>query len=152
MLTGNSIIVTSDVLFGDPVAVYNPQPLANLTKYTDTFMNFPGYLSAFTPRNFPKNVIVTYPPYFAKLEKLVESTTAEVLQAYLITRAAMKLSPLLGPSTEPWRIVTEFNQALQKVKKGTPTDRGKWCLAQMQNDLGFIAGRFFVDEVFGKWI
>lgn len=112
-------------------------------------MDFPGYLSAFTPRNFPENVIVTYPPYFKKLEKLVESTTAEVLQAYFVTRAALSLSLYLGLNTEPWRVVNEFSQALNGIKKGTPIDREKWCLAKLQGSLGFMAGRFFVNDVFG---
>lgn len=137
------------MLFGDPVAVYNPQPFKNLTKYTDSYMDFAGYISAFAPRHFPENVIVTYPPYFRKLQKLVESTTAEVLQAYFVSQAALRLSPLLGLNTEPWRVVTEFNQALSGIKKGTPVDREKWCLAQLQDGFGFMAGRFFVNDVFG---
>lgn len=47
-------------------------------------------------------------------------------------------------------MVSEFNQFLMGVKKGTPVDREKWCLNRVQDSLGFMAGRFFVNEVFGK--
>jgi endothelin-converting enzyme len=113
-------------------------------------MDFPGFVSSFAPRNFPGKVIVTYPPYFGNLEGLVESTSAEVLQAYFVSQAALQLAPFLGLDTELWKAVTEFNQALNGIKKGTPVDREKWCLARIQEGLGFMAGRFFVNEVFGE--
>ncbi|KAF8298254.1 zincin [Clavulina sp. PMI_390] len=137
-----------DVLLTDPVGTYNPQPLSNWTEHITPFMSFSNYLSAFTTRNFPETVVVTYPPYFPDLSSLVQSTTGEVLQAYFVSQAALGLAPYLGLETEPWRIVTEFSQALNGIKKGTPVDRGKWCLGQMQGSLGFMAGRFFVEDVF----
>ena len=114
-----------------------------------SYMDFPGFVSSFAPRNFPEKVIVTHPPYFENLEGLIESTSAEVLQAYFVSQAALQLAPFLGLNTELWKAVNEFNQALNGIKKGTPTDREKWCLARVQDGLGFMAGRFFVNEVFG---
>jgi endothelin-converting enzyme len=53
-------------------------------------------------------------------------------------------------NTESWRIVNGFAQTLKGVKKGTPVDREKWCLDRVQDTMGFMAGRFFVMEVFGE--
>jgi endothelin-converting enzyme len=63
----------------DPLATYNPQPLDNLTRYM-TYMDFPDYVSTFTPRNFPERVVVTYPPYAQDLLRLIEETSPEVIQ------------------------------------------------------------------------
>lgn len=139
----------SDTLLVDPIATYNPRPLNNLTKHLSSFMDFPGFVSSFAPRNFPEKVIVTYPSYFENLESLVERSSAEVLQAYFISQAALQLAPFLGLNTELWRVVGDFNQVLNGIKKGTPIDREKWCLEKVQEGLGFMAGRFFVNEVFG---
>jgi endothelin-converting enzyme len=115
-----------------------------------SYMDFPGFVSSFAPRNFPEKVIVTYPSYFENLEALIERTPAEVLQAYFVSQAALQLAPFLGLNTELWGTVSEFNQVLNGIKKGTPIDREKWCLARVQEGLGFMAGRFFVNEVFGE--
>lgn len=132
------------------MATYNPRPLANLTRHLSSYMDFPDFVSSFAPRNFPEQVIVTYPPYFEKLEGLVDRTPADVLQAYFVSQAALQLAPFLGLTTELWKAVNEFDQALNGIKKGTLIDREKWCLARVQDGLGFMAGRFFVNEVFGE--
>jgi Peptidase family M13 len=156
-----------DTLLVDPLATYNPQPLENLTRYM-TYMDFPGYASSFAPRHFPENVIVTYPPYVRDLLRLIEETDSEVIQvewyplfpffflthllpasqAYLVTQAALQLSPYLGPNTFPWKVVNEFNQLLNGIKRGTPIDREEWCLARVEESLGFLTGHFFVQEAF----
>ncbi|KAF9520534.1 hypothetical protein BS47DRAFT_639027 [Hydnum rufescens UP504] len=136
-----------DMLLVDPLATYNPQPLENLTRYM-TYMDFPGYASSFAPRHFPENVIVTYPPYVRDLLLLIEETDPEVIQAYLVTQAALQLSPYLGPNTFPWKVVNEFNQLLHGIKRGTPIDREEWCLARVEESLGFLTGHFFVQEAF----
>jgi endothelin-converting enzyme len=85
-------------------------------------MDFPGFVSSFAPRNFPEKVIVTHPPYFENLEGPIERTSAEALQA---SQAALQLAPFLGLNTELWKAVNKFNQALNGIKRGTPTDREK---------------------------
>lgn len=111
-------------------------------------MDVPTYVSSFAPRNFPNRVIVTYPPYPRKLEHLLETTSSEVVQAYLITRVGLDLAGNLGPGTQPWQIVRELVEVLNGLKKGTVPDRAEWCLSKVEEALGFASGRFYVKELF----
>ncbi|KAH9484148.1 Endothelin-converting enzyme-like protein [Psilocybe cubensis] len=137
-----------DIIQQDPVATYNPVPLANLTD-TITQIHFPTYFSAFTPRSYPDTVILTYPDFAASLSNILNETSADVVEAYLITRVALSLSPYLGRSTEAWQAHRTLLEALTGIKKGAVGDRSEQCIGQVENSLGFASGRFFVNETFG---
>lgn len=132
----------------DPLATYNPVPVANLTD-TITQIHFPTYFSTFTPRNYPDRVILTWPDYMTSLAEILDDTDSDVIEAYLITRAALTLSPYLGTSTEAWQAQRSLFEALSGVKKGAIGDRAETCLTQVEDSLGFASGRFFVNETFG---
>lgn len=131
----------------DPFATYNPTPLSNLTE-TLTQVHFPTYFSTFTPRSYPDRVIITHPPYAIYLSKLLEETPSNVTEAYLVTRAALALSPYLGLTTEAWQAQRSLLESLTGIKKGAVGDRSEYCIGQVENALGFAAGRFFVNETF----
>jgi endothelin-converting enzyme len=137
-----------DVLQQDPLATYNPVPVSNLTE-TITQIHFPTYFSTFTPRNYPDRIILTWPDYLNSLAKILNDTDSEVIEAYLVTRAALALSPYLGTSTEAWQAQRSLFEALSGVKKGAIGDRAETCLSQVEESLGFASGRFFVNETFG---
>jgi endothelin-converting enzyme len=65
-----------------------------------------------------------------------------------VTQSALQLAPHLGLNTLPGKIVNEFNQLLLGIKKGTPVDREEWCLARVEESLGFLTGHFFVQDAF----
>jgi len=131
----------------DPFATYNPAPLSNLTR-TLTQIHFPTYFSTFTPRSYPDRVIITHPPYAIYMSKLLEETPSNVIEAYLVTRAALVLSPYLGLTTEAWQAQRSLMESLTGIKKGAVGDRSEYCIGQVENALGFAAGRFFVNETF----
>lgn len=136
-----------DVLYQDPIRTYNPLPLSN---FTDSLpqIHFPTYLAAFTPRTFPEKVIVTYPAYIASLSDILEDTAVDVIEAYLVTRAALTLSPYLGTNTEVWRAQRSLEELLTGIKKGVIGDRAEYCVGRIEEALGFAAGRYFVNETF----
>lgn len=142
------MIVFSDILQQDPVATYNPVPLSDLTD-TITQIHFPTYFSAFTPRTYPDRVILTYPAFATSLSDILNETSSDVIEAYLITRAALALSPYLGMNTEAWQAQRTLFETLTGVKKGAVGDRSEHCIGQVEQSLGFAAGRFFVNETFG---
>ena len=94
-------------------------------------------------------MILTYPPYGESLSKLLDETDADVIEAYLVTRAALTLSPYLGTSTEAWLAQRSLVEVLSGIKKGVVGDRGEYCIGQVESTLGFAAGRYFVNETFG---
>jgi endothelin-converting enzyme len=93
-------------------------------------------------------VIITHPPYAIYLSKLLEETPSNVIEAHLVIRAALALSPYLGLTTEAWQAQRSLMESLTGIKKGAVGDRSEYCIGQVENALGFAAGRFFVNETF----
>jgi endothelin-converting enzyme len=137
-----------DVLQQDPIATYNPVPLSNVT---DTLqqIHFPTYFSSFTPRSFPDRLILTHPPFVKSLSVILNETSSDVVEAYLVIRAALSLSPYLSVNTEVWKARRSLLETLTGIKKGAFGDRAEYCVGQVEDSLGFAAGRYFVQKTFG---
>ncbi|CCL99342.1 uncharacterized protein FIBRA_01360 [Fibroporia radiculosa] len=136
-----------DILLQDPIATYNPVPVTNLTAALPQ-IDFPAYFTTFTPRNYPSNVILTSPSYPGSLSIILNETSLETLEAYLVTRAGLKLAPLLSSETEAWKAVRSLEEQLKGLKKGAVSDRVEFCTTQVEEAMGFAAGRYFVNETF----
>jgi len=136
-----------DVLYQDPIATYNPVPIDNLTAQLPQ-VDFPEYFAAFTPRNFPNTVILTSVTYPSSLSAILNETSAETLEGYLVTRAALVLAPYLGYDTEAWKAVRSLEERLKGLKKGAIGDRAEFCTTQVEASMGFATGRYFVNETF----
>lgn len=139
---------SSDILYQDPIATYNPAPISNLTDALPE-IEFHEYFASFTPRNFPSRVILTSTTYPASLSAILKDTKKSVLQAYLETRAALSLAGHLGTSTEAWRAVRSLEERLRGIKPGAVGDRAEFCVGKVESAMGFAAGRYFVKEAFG---
>ena len=137
-----------DILYGDPYATYNPVAVRDLSQIISE-VNFETYFTAFAPRNYPQKVIVTSPDYAKKLGKILRDTPSQIIEAYLVTRAALELSPHLGLETEAWKAQRSLVEALQGIKKGAVGDRSEYCVEKVEEAMGFAAGRYFVNETFG---
>jgi len=136
-----------DILYGDPYATYNPVSVSDFTKVLPQF-HFTTYLSTFAPRSFPPRIIVTDPGYTESLSHILNETPPEIIEAYMVTRAALTLSSHLGQSTEPWKAVRSLEEELKGIKKGAVGDRAEYCISKVETTMGFAAGRYFVNETF----
>ncbi|KAJ7871420.1 hypothetical protein B0H14DRAFT_2724026 [Mycena olivaceomarginata] len=134
--------------YQDPFATYNRLPLANLTAALPQ-INFPEYFATFAPRRFPEHVVIAYPAYPALVSEILNDTAAEVIEAYLVVRAALALSPNLGTTTEAWQAQRSLLETLTGIKKGAVGDRAEYCVGKVEQNLGFAVGRYFVNETFG---
>ena len=134
-------------MYQDPIRTYNPVPLSNLTESIPQ-IHFPTYFSAFTSRAYSGTVIVTYPAYSVSLSNILNETSSEVIEAYLVSRAALTLSPYLGTSTEAWQAQRSLEELLTGIKKGAVGDRAEYCVGIVEEKLGFAVGRYFVNETF----
>ncbi|GAW06292.1 endothelin-converting enzyme 1 [Lentinula edodes] len=115
-----------DILYQDPIATYNPAPISNLTTALPQ-IHFDEYFSTFAPRNYPDRVIITYPPYAHSLSEILNSTSKDVVEAYLVVRAALSLSSYLGMGTEAWQAQRTLVETLSGIKKGAVGDRAEYC-------------------------
>jgi endothelin-converting enzyme len=137
-----------DVLYQDPIATYNPVHPTSLFEALPQ-IDFSTYISAFTPRRFPNRIIMTYPEYAKSLSNILNDTPNQVIEAYLVVRAALALSPYLGLNTPAWQTQRMLVEALTGIKKGAVDDRGEYCVGIVEETLGFAAGRYFVNQTFG---
>ncbi len=131
----------------NPKFAYNSYSTESVGKALP-FLSIPEYLSAFTPRSFPENVSVTYPPYLKSLTKLVKSTPDYVLSGYFVTRLAMTYAIALGPKVGVRQETRRLEEVLRGLKKGTEENRQDVCLNTVDDIIGFIAGREYVREAF----
>ncbi|EIW85424.1 Metalloprotease [Coniophora puteana RWD-64-598 SS2] len=137
-----------DKLQQDPFGTYNPMEIYRL-KNTLQQINFPDYFATFTPRAYPTRVIVTYPPYASSLSDILDRTPDDVIENYLVVRAALEYAPDLGQSTEAWQAVRTLQETLGGLKKGAVGERSDFCMNKVEESLGFGLGLFFVNETFG---
>lgn len=93
-------------------------------------------------------MIITSPAYLNSLATILDDTSSDVLEAYLVVRAALTLSPRLGTSTEAWQAQRFLQETLTGIKKGAVGDRAEYCIGKVEQSLGFAAGRYFVNETF----
>jgi endothelin-converting enzyme len=91
---------------------------------------------------------VTYPAYTRSLTSILGETETDVLEAYLVSRAALVLASRLGPSTASWKAVRNLREVLQGIKPGAVGDRAEYCIDSVDDALGFATGRYFVNETF----
>jgi endothelin-converting enzyme len=135
-------------LFQDPIATYNPVSPSELFDVLPQ-VDFETYISTFTPRRFPKRIIVTYPAYARDLAKILDETPDEVIESYLVVRTALAMSPYLGLNTDAWQVQRTLLEVLTGIKKGAVGDRGEHCVGVVEQTFGFAAGRFFANQTFG---
>lgn len=136
-----------NTLFQDAIAAYNPFPVSKLTDYLPQ-VDFPTYLSAFTLHSYPDKVIVTHPPYLKSLAHILDDTDMEIVEAYLVFRTALALSPYLGESTDERRAQGALQDFLTGVNKKAVGDRSEYCVGKLEETFGFATGRYFVNETF----
>jgi len=91
---------------------------------------------------------MTYPSYATSLSDILDRTSSDVIETYLVIRAAMTLSPYLGMSTDAWQAQRTLYETLSGIKKGAVGDRAEYCVGQVEEKMGFAAGRYFVNETF----
>ncbi|KAJ7359285.1 peptidase family M13-domain-containing protein [Mycena albidolilacea] len=104
-------------VYQDPFAIYNRLPLSNLTKSLPQ-IKFSEYFDTFAPDRLAENVVITCPEYLSSLSEILNETSAEVIEAYLVVRAALTLSPNLGTTSEPWKAQHTLLETLTGIKKG----------------------------------
>ena len=131
----------------NPHYSYNPYNIKQFEKALP-ILDVPAYLSAFSIRQFPANLTVTYPPYLHSLTHIVDTTPDYILSAYFVTQLAMAHGKALGPKTGVWMELRRLEEALYGLQPGTKEDRQDVCLTWVNHVVGYIAGAEFVKKTF----
>lgn len=130
----------------DPLQTYNPINISSLS-YTFTSIDWASYLKLLAIRG-PETVIAQSPNFIKSLESLISRTKTEVLIAYF-TWSALRVTGLqLGPKVELRKPIDALDRRSKGVDPDAKEDRSGLCLTSLNEHLGFLSGRFFVQEAF----
>ncbi|KAF9557898.1 hypothetical protein EC968_007402 [Mortierella alpina] len=131
----------------DSVKTYNPRTLEEiktLTPSIDWNLLLQSVLPAGT--NAPARIIVTSPTYQQNLEALLQKTSSKTLQNFFTWGVIRSLAGNLALQyRQPLR---ELNAALSGVSASVIPDRWKHCVAEINEQLGDMAGEPFVEQMF----
>lgn len=133
----------------DPVKTYNPHTLSELTKLS-SIIDWDLLITYLQPPSTPHQdtVIVNSPTYISNIsQSLIEKASPETIQAYLLWRVIDGYVPALGEDIR--QPIQKLNAVLQGTSAKVTQPRWETCLGQVDDAVGFLAGRLFVQAKFG---
>ncbi|KAF9180738.1 hypothetical protein BGZ49_004966, partial [Haplosporangium sp. Z 27] len=140
--------ISTDVnILRDSEKTYNPSNLKEISAMTPS-INWTTVLQNTLPSNMsiPSLIIVNSPEFQQKLEVLLQKTSPQTIQNYLVWSVIRQLS---GNLALEWRQpLREVNAALSGVSASVIPDRWKYCVSIVNRQLGDIAGHFFIQKQF----
>lgn len=129
----------------DPLHYYNPRTLAEV-KALSPVIDVEAIIKRFSPNYIPSRLIVTSPEYIEKVNVIIQETPRDVVQAYFIWKLVYALSNKVDQgSVTP---IVELKDMLQGTK--AQPERWRTCVRTMDQDLGWILGRFFIEKAFSE--
>ncbi|ORX49389.1 zincin [Hesseltinella vesiculosa] len=131
----------------DPIKSNNPTSISNLTKLAPK-VDWDLLLTDLVPATAPHQdmVIVSSPAFVEKLNKLLGKTSNEALQSYFIWQLVSAYTSVLGEEVR--KPAEELNSFVQGTSVKSMPPRWDTCLSHVDDSVGFLAGRLFVQETF----
>ncbi|KAG0091768.1 hypothetical protein BGZ93_004632 [Podila epicladia] len=130
----------------DPLMTANPVTLEELNAMTPS-VDWSLFVNEVLPAGVQYNrpIVVHGIPYQTKLETILNQTSTKALQHYFSWIVIKKLGPYLAdPYNQPLATLASALTGSSPVK----IDRWKRCVAVVNENLGEIAGHYFVQEAF----
>lgn len=103
-------------------------------------------ITHFSPNFIPSSLIVAYPEYIKNVNGIIKDTPRDIIQAYFVWKLVYALSSKVDQSSV--KPIVEFKDMLQGTK--AQPERWKICVRAMDEDLGWILGRFFIEKAFSE--
>lgn len=132
----------------DPIATFNPVN-ASALPYLFPALDWPTYFSALTVRP-AERIIVASKNYLTSLDSLISRTRTPVIEAYFDWVAVRELGLNLGADVSLHRPADRLDRRSKGVDESAPEDRETVCLGKLNEALGFMSGRFFVEAAFSS--
>jgi endothelin-converting enzyme len=135
--------------FQDPEATYNPMTLSELAKIAPN-VDWGLYVTHLLPPTAPHpgKLVVTSPAFIGNVStELLEKESTRTLQAYFTWKIIFSYADALGEDVR-----TPIRRLTSKLIGTNPKSiKPRWdtCLDEVNGDLGFLAGRYYVLDKFG---
>lgn len=135
--------------FQDPEATYNPMTLSELAKIAPN-VDWGRYVAHLLPplAPHPGKLVVTSPAFISNVStELLEKEDTRTLHAYFAWKIVFSYADALGEDVRaPIRRLTS-----KLIGTNPKSVKPRWdtCLDEVNGDLGFLAGRYYVLDKFG---
>ena len=131
----------------DVTKTYNPMTPAELSQLVLSEIDFEYVISELAPKGYSAHhVIVASPSYLKDLSKVLDTTSRETLQNFLVWKVVQNYaSRVEDPAIQPLK---QFKNKLQGKAPDAVEERWRTCIKSADSDLGWILSKFFVDSAF----
>lgn len=108
--------------------------------------DFEHFFKVYAPKNVPQRLLVAAPDYVKSASKILKETEPDTIKAYLEWKLIQELY------REFPRSVAQPVKDLVNTLKGTKAEEERWktCVKEMDNQLGWFLGRFFIQKSFSE--
>jgi endothelin-converting enzyme len=106
-------------------------------------------IKGLVPSDYPvETMLLAFPDFLANISQTVAQTSKATVQSYLIWNTITTYQSYVeGPEVEP---ITRFRNVLAGQDPETKTERWKTCLNYVDNTVGWILSRFFIEAAFSE--
>ena len=132
--------------WGNVTKTYNPMTLAEADALTPE-IDLAGILARLVPTGLEiPRLVITSPSYMGHISELISETPDEVLQSYFMWKAIQSFSSYIeADAITPYK---RFSNELQGRDPDSEPERWRTCVAHVDNSVGWILSRFFVEKAF----
>ncbi|KAK0564906.1 hypothetical protein OC844_001498 [Tilletia horrida] len=130
----------------DPMDTYNPTSLAQFS-YLLTSIDVPLYFTGLAVRQ-PETIIVANTKYLRRVDSLLSRTRDEVLEAYIVWALLRTYGRGLGPKASLRQPFNRLDKRAKGIEDDAKENRVGFCLDEINEALGYLAGRYFVQKTF----
>ena len=131
----------------DVTQYYNPMSLAEAEALTPK-LHISKIINGLMTRGFVDSVINMTPKYFKKLSDILEETDRDVLLGYFYWKTIQSLGPYV--EADVLKPLKQWNNILAGKDKDAEEDRWRTCVNHVDDGLGWILSRFFVEKAFSE--
>ncbi|USP78574.1 hypothetical protein yc1106_05848 [Curvularia clavata] len=130
----------------DVTKYYNPMHIDEATALAPE-IELKALLEAQAPKGTKvERVIVMSPKYLKDLSTILVATPKDVLQSYFVWKAVQSFSSYVeADAVKPYR---RFSNVLSGKDPDSAPERWRTCVGHVDNSLGWILSRFFVEKAF----
>lgn len=134
--------------YQDPEVTYNPLSLSELAKIAPN-VDWGLYVNHLSPPNAPHpgKIVVTSPTFITQVSSQLLNENARTLQAYFIWQVIFSYANALGEEIRA--PIHQLNSKLIGTNPKSMKPRWDICLDEVNESIGFLAGRYYVIDKFG---
>ncbi|KAF9128660.1 hypothetical protein BG015_004308, partial [Linnemannia schmuckeri] len=131
----------------DPIKSNNPRTVAQISAATPS-IDWPAFIAGVLPAGVinTRPIIVSSPEYLAHLETLLKKTNSQTLRNYFTWLTISSSASNLGFAYR--KPLHTLSAILSGISPDTLTPRWKTCVGVINNNLGDMAGHYYIQTAF----